>query len=126
MTKAAAIHSFFNSFGLEAYEETSVHTLPTAPLFPYITYELITDGNMDSKIPFTISLWYRSKLWVNANAKAEEISKAISSGGIILDFDEGHIWITRNSPFAQRMGDESDDMVKRIILNLSAEFWAEN
>lgn len=126
MTKAAAIHSFFNSFGLEAYEETAVHTVTPAPAFPYITYELITDGDMESKTPFTVSLWYRSSSWVNANAKAEEISKAISAGGKILDFDEGHIWITRNSPFAQRMGDESDDMVKRIILNLSAEYWTEN
>lgn len=126
MTKAATIHSFYSSFGIGAYEENAIYTITPAPSFPYLTYELVTDSFSDSKIPLSISLWYRSSSWVEANAKAEEISSVIGQGGVILNCDGGHIWITRNSPFAQRMGDDMDYMIKRIIINLSAEFWTEN
>lgn len=118
MTKAAAIYQFWNSFGLTAYEENSV---PDDASFPYITYQLVTDS-FDREIPLTASIWYRSESWSGINAKAEEISQKISRGGKIISCDGGAIWLKRGQPFAQSMGDESDDLIKRKYLNITAEF----
>ena len=118
MTKAAAIYQFWNSFGLTAYDE---NTVPTDAAFPYITYQLVTDS-FDREVPVTASLWYRSESWTAINAKTEEISQKISRGGKIISCDGGAIWLKRGQPFAQNMGDESDDLIKRKYLNITAEF----
>ena len=118
MTKAAAIYQFWNSFGLTAYEE---NTVPTDAAFPYITYQLVTDS-FDRAVAAVASLWYRSESWTAINAKTEEISQKISRGGKIIPFDGGAIWLKRGQPFAQSMGDESDDLIKRKYLNITAEF----
>lgn len=118
MTKAAAIYQFWSGFSLTAYEENSV---PDDATFPYITYQLVTDS-FDSEIPLTASLWYRSESWTGINAKTEEISQTISRGGKIIPCDGGAIWLKRGQPFAQSMGDESDNLIKRKYLNITAEF----
>ena len=118
MTKAAAIYQFWNSFGLTAYEE---NTVPDNAVFPYITYQLVTDS-FDREIQLSASIWYRSESWTAINAKTEEISQKISRGGKIISCDGGAIWMKRGQPFAQNMGDESDDLIKRKYLNITAEF----
>ena len=118
MTKAAAIYQFWSSFGLTAYEE---NTVPTDAAFPYITYQLVTDS-FDREVQVTASLWYRSESWTAINAKTEEISQEISRGGKILSCNGGAIWLKRGQPFAQNMGDESDNLIKRKYLNITAEF----
>ena len=118
MTKAAAIYQFWNSFGLTAYDE---NTVPTDAAFPYITYQLVTDS-FDSEIPLTASIWYRSESWTAINAKAEEVGQKISRGGKIIPCDGGAIWLKRGQLFAQSMGDESDNLIKRKYLNITAEF----
>ena len=118
MTKAAAIYKFWSSFGLTAYEE---NTVPTDAVFPYITYQLVTDS-FDQEIPLTASIWYRSESWTGINSKTEEISQKISRGGKIISCDEGAIWLKRGQPFAQSMVDKSDDLIKRKYLNITAEF----
>ena len=118
MTKAAAIYQFWNGFGLTAYEENSV---PHDASFPYITYQLVTDS-FDREVAAVASLWYRSESWTAINAKTEEISQKISRGGKIIPFDGGAIWLKRGQPFAQSMDDESDNLIKRKYLNITAEF----
>ena len=118
MTKAAAIYQFWSDFGLPAYEE---NTVPTDAIFPYVTYQLVTDS-FDREVAATASLWYRSESWTAINAKTEEISQKISRGGKIISCDGGAIWIKRGQPFAQNMRDESDDLIKRKYLNITAEF----
>ena len=118
MTKAAAIYQFWNSFGLTAYEE---NTVTDDASFPYITYQLVTDS-FDREVQATASIWYRSESWTAINAKTEEISQKISRGGKIISCDGGAIWLKRGQPFAQNMGDESDDLIKRKYLNITAEF----
>ena len=122
MTKAAAIYQFWSSFGLTAYEE---NTVPEDAAFPYLTYQLVTDS-FDHEVAATVSLWYRSESWTAINAKTEEISAHIGLGGKIIKCDGGHIWIKRGQPFAQNMGDESDDLIKRKYLNLTFEFFTAN
>ena len=118
MTKAAAIYQFWNSFGLTAYEE---NTVPDDATFPYITYQLVTDS-FYREIPLAASIWYRSESWTDINDKTEEISQKISRGGKIISCDGGAIWLKRGQPFAQNMGDDSDDLIKRKYLNITAEF----
>ena len=122
MTKAAAIYQFWSSFGLAAYEE---NTVPEDAVFPYITYQLVTDS-FDREVAATASLWYRGESWTAINAKTEEISAHIGLGGKIIKCDGGRIWIKRGRPFAQNMGDESDDLIKRKYLNLTFEFFTAN
>ena len=118
MTKAAAIYQFWATF-LTAYEE---NTVPENASFPYITYQLVTDS-FDTDVQMTASIWYRGSSWVEANAKAEEISNYIGRGGVFLNCDGGSIWLKRGTPFAQNMGDESDNLIKRKYLNITAEFF---
>ena len=118
MTKAAAIYQFWNGFGLTAYEE---NTVPTDATFPYITYQLVTDS-FYREIPLSASIWYRSESWTGINAKTEEISRTIGRGGKIIHCDGGAIWLKRGQPFAQSMGYESDDLIKRKYLNITAAF----
>ena len=130
MTKAAAIYQFWNSFGIKAYEENTVIDAdedgnPVEPTFPYITYQLVTDS-FDREVAATASLWYRGESWTAINAKTEEISAHIGFGGKIIKCDSGRIWIKRGQPFAQNMGDESDDLIKRKYLNLTFEFLTAN
>ena len=122
MTKAAAIYQFWSGFGLTAYEE---NTVPEDAAFPYVTYQLVTDS-FDREVPATASLWYRSESWTAINAKTEEISQTISRGGKIISCDGGAIWLKRGQPFAQSMGDESDDQIKRKYINVVAEFMTAN
>lgn len=121
MTKEAALHAFYSSFGLKAYEENAVPTGDDAPDFPYLTYSVSSDS-IGIDVALTASLWYRGTSWVQANAKAEEISRRIGRGGKILSCDGGAIWLQRGTPFAQSMGDESDDQIKRKYINITAEF----
>ena len=120
-TKAATIYEFWNSFEMPAYEENSVPTGEDAPKFPYITYQLVTDI-LGNEVAMSASIWYHSTSWVEANAKTDEVSRAIGLGGKILDCDGGKIWIKRGTPFAQNMGDESDNLIKRKYLNITAEY----
>ena len=122
MPKAAAIYQFWSSFGLTAYEE---NTVPTDAAFPYVTYQLVTDS-FDREVAATAPLLYRGESWTAIIAKTEEISANIGLGGKIIKCDGGRIWIKRGQPFAQNMGDESDDLIKRKYLNLTYEFMTAN
>jgi hypothetical protein len=127
VTKAAAINEFWNSFGLKAFEENTLLDVDEngqeiKPEFPYITYQLVTDS-FDREVATTANIWYRTTGWKAINAKTEEISAHIGLGGKIIKCDGGRIWIKRGQPFAQNMGDESDDLIKRKYLNVNIEYF---
>lgn len=118
MNKAQAIHKFWSSFGLEAYDESTVYARDISPRFPYITYNVAID-NIGNNVGLYGSLWYRSTSWSDITAKTEEIERALD---VIIPIDGGYLWIKRGSPFAQRMSDPNDDMVRRMYINITAEF----
>lgn len=122
MTKDEAIYSFYSGFSLPAYDE---NTVPESSALPYITYSVSTDsiGNI---VILSASLWYRSTSWGAIQNKADEIAVAIGYGGKIIKIDNGYLWLTKGSPFAQRMSEPSDKTVRRIALNINAEFLTEN
>lgn len=133
MTKAAALHNFFSSFGLTAFEESAVPTGENRPAYPYLTYNVKTDSFGDYPSAISCDLWYRSTTWTEINAKTEQISQAIGRGGCTVLCDGGAIWITRGSPFAQNVtgsgfADESrnDDMIRRKYININLQFITTN
>lgn len=122
MDKVQAIDTFWNSFGLVAYDESTVPDGNNAPTFPYITYNVSTDS-MDNVLVLNGSIWYRSSSWKEVSQKAEQIARAVGERGYkIISLDDGYLWITKGTPFAQRMSDPDDDMVRRVYITLNAEF----
>lgn len=117
MDKWQAVHNFFSGFSLTAYDE---NTVPDGAALPYLTYGASVAG-LDEQIPVSCSLWYRSTSWADISQKAETISEAIGYHGVIVPYDTGKIFVTRGTPFAQRMADE-DDTIRRIYLNFTFEF----
>ncbi len=118
MDKAQAIHSFWSSFGLTAYDENAV---PDDAETPYITYEVLTDS-IDYVVNLSGSVWYHSTSWAEASQKAEQISEHLGIGGVVIPLDVGYVWIYRGTPFSQRIADEGNAMMRRIYFNLTAEF----
>lgn len=118
MDKVQTLNSFWNSFGLKAYDETSV---PDDVRLPYITYEVATD-NFGNAVALSASLWYRDTSWAAITSKEYEISSRIGRGGVIIDYENGALWIKKGSPWSRRMEEPGDDTIRRIILNISAEY----
>ena len=118
MTKDMALYSFYSSFGLPAYDE---NTVPDGSELPYITYSVST-GSIGNLIVLSASLWYRSTMWGAIQDKADEIAAAIGYAGKTIKIDNGYLRLMLGSPFSQRMSEPSDDMVRRIVLNINAEF----
>lgn len=120
MNKAQALNKFWNSFGIPAYESSTVP--PEIEDDFYITYEVATDS-LDRAIPMSASIWKRNATsWEDISLKAEQISDALVQVKSI-PLDTGFLYITRGQPFAQRVADE-DDSVRRIYINIMAEFLA--
>lgn len=117
MDRIQALHLFYSSFGLNAYDENSV---PEGTNLPYITYQVVI-GNYGDDTYTSASLWYYSTSWAEIEKKVLEIDKALSNGGINIPYDDGNLWIKKSTPFAQRIAD-SNDMVKRYNINLAIEY----
>lgn len=118
MDKAQALQSFWASFDLPAYDST---TVPDNAQMPYITYDVVTDS-LGNVVNMSASIWYRTNSWKEVSKKAEEIAEAIvKMSPPSIKLDNGRLYIAKGNPFAQRMVDE-DDTVRRIYLNIQAEF----
>ena len=115
--KWQALQSFWSQFSLVAYDQ---NTVPEDAQLPYITYQAATGAWGDSTI-LTASLWYRSRSWEAISKKADEIANAIGWAGVLVQADDGQIWLMRGNPFAQRMSDP-DDSIRRILFNLVATY----
>lgn len=120
MNKAQTINAFWNSFGIPAYD---MYTVPNGAQMPYITYEYVED-NFDNTVILSASIWYKSTSWLGVSGKAAEIAEDIGNGKI-LKTDEGYIYITRGTPFIQRLSD-TDDTIRRIYINLQVEYMTLN
>ena len=122
MDKGQALYNFWSSFELTAYDE---QTVPDNAVPPYITYETITDS-LGNRLPLTGSIWDRSSSWEYVTKKAQAIANHIGEGGVLYGYDDGALWITRGSSFAQRIADPNDDGIRRMHININAEFLGNN
>lgn len=119
MDKHQALFSFWSSFGLPAYDQ---YTVPDGATLPYITYEDLTDS-LGNVVNMTASLWYRDQSWAAISRKAQEIADAIEAmDPITLPLDTGRLYLTRGTPWAQRMNEPDDSGIRRVVLNLQAEY----
>lgn len=119
MDKAQALQTFWESFGIPAYEQT---TVPESATMPYITYSVSTDS-LDNVVNMYASVWYHSTSWKDISEKTEQIARYIvSMNPPSIKFDGGRLYIAKGTPFAQRMADPNDDMIRRMYLNIQAEY----
>lgn len=119
MDKTQALHEFWNSFDIPAYDQ---NTIPADAKLPYITYEAATDS-IDCPLALTASIWYRTTSWADIEQKSEQIAKHLyEMNPISVAIDGGRMYIAKGTPFAQRMSD-ADDMIRRIILNVTVEYF---
>ena len=116
MNKAQTIQTFWESFGLPAYEES---TVPDDAVMPYITYSMVADS-IGHPVSMSGSIWDRTYSWTDLSHVADQISNALVQVKSI-PIDTGFVYITRGTPFAQRMVDE-DDTIRRIYINLMVEY----
>lgn len=123
MTKAAALHQFFSSFGIPAYVSTSVvnEDGEEDSTFPYLTYEYSVGGFDDTTYP-TVELFYYTESLAQINAKAAEISNVCHNGAPIR-FDGGGAMIYSGSWDGIR--DEVSVNIKRLRSNFSIN-WISN
>lgn len=120
MDKEQTLHAFWNSFGIPAYDESTVPDKADLA-FPYITYDVKTDC-FENVVQLSASIWDRGTSWKFITNKKDEIARRIGTNGwIVQKVDGGLMWIQMGTPFAQRMPDD-DDMIRRIYLNLQVEF----
>lgn len=149
MTKAAALHQFFNTAIPITLEELSITkenfaklskdeqdliwnggymrfytstSVPDDVTFPYGTYELITSAWGEEPVGLTVNLWFYTTSEAVPNAKADELSATIGRGGVRLKCDGGYIWLKRGSPWFQSLSDETSPTIKRRYINVTAEY----
>ena len=120
MTKEQALHNFWSSFDVPAYDR---NTVPEDAELPYITYE-VTDGNMFEQNVITGIIWDRSTSWANVTAIKDKVANLIGLGGYTANYDNGLMWIKRATPFAQRLAGEEDG-IREIVINVEIEYESE-
>lgn len=122
MDKEQTIHAFWNSFGWKAYDEG---TVPDDAEVPYITYSVTVDS-LDEPVILTASLWDRSYSWASVSRKADDIAKALRDlYPPAIPFDGGRLYLTPGQPFAQRVYNTNDDTIRRVYINIAAEFFSD-
>ena len=133
MNKQQAYNAFWSGFGVLAFEENSIpddkviedliKAGAATSKYPYITYQVITDDLGNSVFPMA-SIYDKSSSWERADVLANTISRKIQTMDTIK-LDNGRMFITKGSPFAQHMGEEGDFSIRRININLGVEFFTE-
>lgn len=124
MTIEQAIHNFWSSFDWPAYDE---NTVPDDATLPYITYSVNIGDITSGPVTTQASLWYRSMSWKEITEKSEEIRNHLGIGGVMIEHDDGAIWIKRGNTFAQRSAagsseSEQDSSTRRVVLTVDIDF----
>lgn len=126
INKFAALKTYWSYFGLPAYEDSTVPELvPDGKggliklVPPYITFEVAT-GSLDGVIPLSASVWYRGNSWAPVMEKVSSMEPFIDRQ---IKIEGGYLKVRRSiTNFAQPMSDPSDDQIRRMRLNVEAEF----
>lgn len=117
MDKWQALNNFFNSFGVTAYEES---TVPDNATFPRITYESRT-GALDDVIQIDCSVWDLSNSWGTVDRVVNTIESVVNSYAC-PQIEGGRYRVFKGTPFAQRMKDPENDNIRRTVIHLNFEF----
>ena len=133
MNKEQAYNAFWSEFGVLAWEENSmpddetIQSLIDAGVaeakYPYIAYQVILDDLGHPVYP-TASIYDRNTSWKRVDELANTVSERIQKTNTIK-LDNGRMFITKGSPFAQHQLESEDMNIRRVILNLGIEFFTE-
>lgn len=120
MDKWQGLQSFWESFGVPAYDENAV---PDDAVMPYITYHAEV-ASFESVVNTYASIWYHSTSWVEISRKVDEIAQALSPYALVRIGDKEYIYMGQGVPFAQRLKDPESESIKRVYMNVAMEFFA--
>lgn len=133
MNKQQAYNSFWSGFGVLAFEENTVpddtvideliKSGAAKAKYPYIAYQVIVDDLGHPVYP-TASIYDRSNSWERADTLANLVSNTIQNMNTIK-LDNGRMFLTKGTPFAQHQLESADLNIRRVILNLGIEFFTE-
>lgn len=120
MDKWQGLQSFWESFGIPAYDENSV---PDDAEMPYITYAAVV-GPFGAVVPMSADVWYSSTSWKEISNKVDEISERLNGYALIELGDHQYIMLSKinGSQFAQRLYDETDFFTRRVYITITGEF----
>ena len=121
MDKTQALQAFWAGFDLPAYQ---AETVPEGLETPYITYEVAT-GRLGGTVALTASVWDRGTSWEAVQAVADRIGRHLAREHVPMPLDGGgYLWLRQGTPFARWLRDPEDDALRRVVLNVEAEFAA--
>lgn len=116
MDKWQAQDTYWNSFGLPAYNELTVRE---DAVMPYITYQAVT-GSLTGVMTVSGNLYYRGNSWAPIMQKATAMEPLIDRE---IKIDGGYVKFRKPvANFAQPMSDANDKQVRRILLTVEVEF----
>lgn len=122
MDKQQALYTFWHeATGLEAYEESKI---PDKAVLPYCTYQTIT-GALDEPVFPIGHIWVKKTDDVSWNALDGYLAKLeayLNRGRLIAMDDQGVLFVTRGTPFAQRVGDDVGAV--GYLINLGVEYFS--
>lgn len=104
LNTAAALKTFWSSFGLKAY---TVNTIPDEQELPYITYSLPETEPLQSATHYA-QVWYKSTSNAELLRKVDLIKETIGTG-VRIDCDGGYVALYPLTPFAQLQVGESPE-----------------
>ena len=114
MTQTAkALYSFYSSFGIPAYTET---TVPDDAELPYITYSLPETEPLEPA-SHNAQIWYYGTSNADLLAKADAIKAAIGTGKLLRCEGGGYVCLRPQTPLMQLMV-EQDPEIRRIRMML--------
>ena len=96
------------------------------PGYPMLVCRYGEGAGRGEAVGLTVSLWVRSPGWRDAQEAADRIGAALPPGGVFLPFEdpcEGALWLTRDTPWLTRSGDDEDPLLKRILFRLTARVY---
>lgn len=120
MNKYEALHNFFSSFGVKAFEENSVPEEIRTGNMPYITYEVVTSPFDIQNTALSCQIFYKTDSLMKINALTEKLAGALR-GGAKLRCDTGYIILYPGTPFAQNR-DSGDKTVKAKYITITADY----
>ena len=115
MNREQAIHAFWSSFSIPAYDE---NTVPENAPSRYITYNVVVD-TINNVVYGSATVWDRSRSWEFVTEKAHEIADGLN--GHFIKYDNGAILLYNGSPKYRRIA-TGDDNTRGIVINIGYEF----
>lgn len=125
MTLEGALYLFFNTAipGVPAYVETAVPSKANGDaidaVMPYLTYN-VPDVGFGEESSLPVNIWFHTQSEAAINAAKTTLYTLIGTGGSVVHYDGGAVWLKRGVPFSNNVY-TGDSTLKRRYINLIME-----